>query len=104
MKIWKTRIVLLALIALFVTELSLAATKVEYDKQQTWNFRVMLDDQPIGSHKVRVNSSDGTIAVHTVANFDVRILFIPVYSYEQDAIANRAVVPARRPAADYLIR
>ena len=85
MKIWKTRIVLLALIALFVTELSLATTTAEYDKQQTWNFRVMLDDQPIGSHKVRVNSSDDTIAVHTVANFDVRILFIPVYSYEHEA-------------------
>ena len=88
MNIWKTRIVIATLITLFVTELSLATTMAQNGQQQTWNFRVMLDDQPIGSHKVRVDSSDGNIAVHTIANFDVRILFIPVYSYEHEAKEN----------------
>ena len=88
MNIWKTRILIATLITLFVTELSLATTMAQNGQQQTWNFRVMLDDQPIGSHKVRVDSSDGNIAVHTIANFDVRILFIPVYSYEHEAKEN----------------
>ena len=88
MKMWKTRIVILTLITLFLTEISLATTLAQNGKQQTWNFRVMLDDQPIGSHKVRVDSSEGNIAVHTIANFDVRILFIPVYSYEHEAKEN----------------
>lgn len=88
MNIWKTRILIATLITLFVTELSLATTMAHNGQQQTWNFRVMLDDQPIGSHKVRVDSSDGNVAVHTIANFDVRILFIPVYSYEHEAKEN----------------
>lgn len=85
MKTWKTHIVILTLFTLFLTELSLATTTAQNGKQQSWNFRVMLDDEPIGTHKVRVDSSDGNISVHTIANFDVRILFIPVYSYAHEA-------------------
>lgn len=54
---------------------------VNESQQQSWRFNVYLDDTPIGHHHVNIEHSDNQKTVHTVANFDVRFLFIPVYSY-----------------------
>jgi hypothetical protein len=59
----------------------MATTVQSDDIQQAWKFRVMLDDTPIGYHQVEVSREANRKMVHTQANFDVRILFIPVYSY-----------------------
>jgi hypothetical protein len=51
---------------------------------QSWKFRVLLDDTPIGYHEVRINRDSNRKTVHTQASFDVRFLFIPVYTYSHE--------------------
>lgn len=51
---------------------------------QSLNFKVWLDDMPIGYHRVSINKQANKKQIHTVANFDVRFLFIPVYSYAHE--------------------
>lgn len=46
-----------------------------------YRFRVLLDDRPIGSHVFSVRDEDGGRAVDIEADFDVRVLFVPVYRY-----------------------
>jgi len=84
MNTWLTKLVFIYAAALVFSEVSIAYTGSGKDTSESWNFRVMLDDTPIGYHRVNVNRIDNTKTVHTRANFDVRILFIPVYSYEHE--------------------
>jgi hypothetical protein len=51
---------------------------------QSWKFRVLLDDTPIGYHEVHINRDNNMKTVHTQASFDVRFLFIPVYTYSHE--------------------
>ncbi|MDJ0741294.1 MAG: DUF6134 family protein [Gammaproteobacteria bacterium] len=44
-------------------------------------FDVLLDEQPIGSHVFRFRDGGGERRVESRASFDVRVLFVPVYSY-----------------------
>jgi hypothetical protein len=46
-----------------------------------YRFRVLLDDRPIGSHVFRVRDDEAGRAVAIEADFDVRVLFVPVYRY-----------------------
>ena len=84
MNTWLRRLVFIYAAALVFSEVSIANTGPDKDTSESWNFRVMLDDKPIGYHKVNVDRIDNTTTVHTRANFDVRILFIPVYSYAHE--------------------
>jgi hypothetical protein len=84
MNTWLRKIVLIYAAVLMSSEVSIANTGTGKDAEESWNFRVMLDDTPIGYHKVNVNRMENTKTVHTRANFDVRILFIPVYSYKHE--------------------
>ncbi len=84
MNAWLRRLVFIFAASLMLSEVSIANTASDYAGSQSWKFRVMLDDTPIGYHKVSVNREDNQKMVHTQANFDVRILFIPVYSYEHE--------------------
>ena len=84
MNTWLRRLVLIYAAALVFSEASIANTGSGKDTSDSWNFRVMLDDTPIGYHRVNIDRVDNTKTVHTRASFDVRILFIPVYSYEHE--------------------
>ena len=84
MNTWLRKLVFVYAVALVFSEVSIANTGPGKDRSESWNFRVMLDDTPIGYHKVNVDRTDNIKTVHTRANFDVRILFIPVYSYEHE--------------------
>ena len=84
MNTWLRRLVLIYAAALVFSEASIANTGSGKDTSDSWNFRVMLDDTPIGYHRVNIDRIDNTKTVHTRASFDVRILFIPVYSYEHE--------------------
>lgn len=86
MKIWfrKLFIVILAAMALGEVSLALANTGASGQASGSWKFRVMLDDTPIGYHNVSVSREANRKTVHTQASFDVRFLFIPVYSYEHE--------------------
>ena len=81
---WLSRLVFVFLAAFTLSEVSIANTTVNTGSSKSWKFRVMLDDRPIGYHRVNVNKEQNRKTVHTQANFDVRILFIPVYSYDHE--------------------
>ena len=44
-------------------------------------FRVLLDDEPIGSHSFRITGDSLKRTIESDASFDVRVLFVPVFSY-----------------------
>ena len=72
-------------ISLFALNQPAFATSASHEAgHQSWKFRVLLDDTPIGYHQVRINRENNRKTVHTQASFDVRLLFIPVYSYSHE--------------------
>ena len=79
-----TKIFLVVFSSLSISNTSFATAAHSDDVQQSWNFKVLLDDKPIGYHQVRIDRDANRKAVHTKAEFDVRFMFIPVYSYVHD--------------------
>ena len=51
------------------------------NKQQTWYFKVFLDNKPIGYHEYRMTGNDDQYIMSIKAEFDVKFLFLSVYSY-----------------------
>ena len=84
MNTWLTKIVFTIGAALVLSEVSIANSTASGDVTKSWKFRVWLDDTPIGYHQVKINTEANRKTVHTQANFDVRFLLIPVYSYEHE--------------------
>jgi len=84
MSVFTARSIQILLFTLVVSTASLPLRASSQGMQQSWNFRVLLDDRPIGYHRVDIGSEANTITVHTQANFAVSFLFIPVYSYEHE--------------------
>jgi hypothetical protein len=84
MNAWRTKAIVV-LFAFFVLNSPGYASSVKHDAgDKSWKFRVLLDDTPIGYHQVSVNTENNRKTVHTQASFDVRFLFIPVYSYNHE--------------------
>ena len=50
-----------------------------------WNFRVYLDDKPIGYHRFTLNRQGDDSELKSEARFDVKVLFINAYRYVHDA-------------------
>ena len=58
-----------------------------YDSVTDYRFDVLLDEARIGSHAFRVERDrNGTRQVAIDAAFDVRLLFVPVYSYRHQNV------------------
>ena len=53
--------------------------------QDELTFMVSLDDRPIGTHRWRIVENGGRHVVESTAEFDVRILQVPVYRYRHRA-------------------
>lgn len=53
---------------------------------EEWNFRVYLDEKPIGYHEFDVEHRGDTVVVRTEAEFDVRILFLTAFSYRHENV------------------
>nr|WHW29717.1 hypothetical protein [uncultured bacterium] len=49
--------------------------------QARWEFKVFLDNREIGSHQFTVSEKSGRQLIETKANFDVKVLFVNLYSY-----------------------
>ena len=81
---WLSKLAFIILASFALSEVSIANITAKTGTSSSWKFRVMLDDTPIGYHRVKINREQNSKSVHTQANFDVRILFIPVYSYEHE--------------------
>ena len=52
---------------------------------RSWNFRVYLDNRPIGEHHFTMRSVGERREMHSSARFDVRVLLLNVYRYRHDA-------------------
>jgi hypothetical protein len=50
-----------------------------------YRYAVSFDDRPIGSHTFVIDRDGGTQRVRSRAEFDVKILFVPVYRYAHTA-------------------
>lgn len=54
--------------------------------ERSWQFDVLLDDEPIGQHRFELSrGADGHERVSSAANFDVRFLGIRLYRYRHEA-------------------
>lgn len=84
MNTWLSKVIFIFAAAFILSETSIANPSSPGDRQQSYKFTVMLDDTPIGYHYVNIEKDANRKAVHTVANFDVRLFFIPVYSYDHE--------------------
>jgi len=62
--------------------LACAAAQAE---TRSWNFRVLLDDRPIGQHQFRLVTNGETRELTSEAKFDVKVLFISAYRYQHEA-------------------
>jgi Domain of unknown function (DUF6134) len=70
--------VLLALPFLFYA-ISAGANALD---EQRWQFEVLLDDKKIGYHDFVVSDNGDTQTINMEAKFDVKLLFVKVFSYE----------------------
>lgn len=59
----------------------LSAGKVYATENQSWKFKVYLDEQEIGEHIFYVSKENNTKHVKIAADFNVNILFINAYNY-----------------------
>ncbi len=72
-------------IALLLAGLGLGAAADTGGKAGEWNFEVLLNDQPIGSHRFSVTGPATARKVASVADFSVKLLGLTVYRYHHEA-------------------
>lgn len=65
-----------------VPALALSATAAATGEPTDYAFRVLLDEREIGAHEFRIAHEGDREIVESRADFDVRLLFVNVYSYE----------------------
>lgn len=53
---------------------------------RTWNFRVLLDDRPIGEHLYTLRAAGDGLELRSAARFDVRVLLVNAYRYRHEAL------------------
>ena len=58
-----------------------ASANANLADQARWEFEVLLDEKRIGYHDFSVSEVDGVQTVTTEARFDVKLLFVNVFSY-----------------------
>ncbi len=70
------------LLLLISTLAAALGARADIDTDELYRFRVLLDDREIGRHEFRIDrDASGTERILIDADFDVRFLRIPVYSY-----------------------
>lgn len=55
-------------------------------KDESWDFRVFLDDKEIGTHRFDIAGSGAARTLTSKAHFNVRFLFVNAYTYEHEAV------------------
>lgn len=61
------------------------ASPVTQAPTDVWNFKVYLDDNPVGYHRFTVTNQPEQRKVHSEARFDVKLLMITAYTYVHEA-------------------
>jgi hypothetical protein len=66
--------------------LSVAQTPAESaPREDAWNFKVYLDETPIGFHRFTLSETEAGRKLRSEARFDVKFLIIKAYSYAHEA-------------------
>jgi len=73
---WMVKISGLGLLAMLLLSPSLALAN------QTWDFRVFLDEKEIGTHRFELIDRDGERELISKARMKVKLLFVTAYTYE----------------------
>lgn len=76
---------LLASIMVFGCMYQSASANSANPSEEQLAFNVYLDDRFIGNHEVRIVRNNNTKSVNVRADFDVRFMLIPVYSYNHES-------------------
>ncbi len=84
MRFWITNFLFIMFAASVFSEVSLASATTASDSDRSWRFTVWLDDTPIGYHQVKIERENNKKTVYIQADFDVRFLFLPIYSYQHE--------------------
>ena len=80
---YRITLAMLVCLAWFASPALLAETQVSADEQQQeWNFRVYLNDSPIGYHRFELSGDSRQRRLVTEADFKVRFLFVTAYRYQ----------------------
>jgi len=69
-----------------VTTATAATTAMEAKAAQAWNFRVFLDEAPIGRHSFTLRREGDESELRSEARFEVKLLFVTVYRYAHRAV------------------
>jgi len=70
------------LVALAGTLLSLSVVaEIQHAASSEWNFDVYIDDKKVGTHLFEVVGDGAERQVQSVADFKLKVFFVPAYSY-----------------------
>jgi steroid 5-alpha reductase family enzyme len=75
-----------ALLALMVLAPLFAGADALRADDADWRFRVFLDDREIGYHHFYLNEHDNESQLRSVANFELKLLFVRLFHYEHENI------------------
>lgn len=75
------RILAVFIVCAIVTAMSVPALASARTPAKTWEFEVLLDGTPIGSHRFALTDRDGGYQLDSEARFDVRFLFFNAFRY-----------------------
>ena len=78
------RLIAAHIILLLLISAQVHASLAASSENQSWRFRVFLDDSPIGYHHFKLKRDGDVQRLHINAEFDVSLFFINVYSYRHD--------------------
>lgn len=72
-------------VAVSLALLGATPSRAEAPTSGTWNFKVLLDGKPIGTHRFTLKSESGERVLKSVASFDVKVLGFTAYRYRHEA-------------------
>ena len=76
----------LACFALALTTTALHPSVIAAPEEHAWNFRVFLNDSPIGQHRFTLRRDGEDAELRSEARFEVKLLFISAYRYAHTAV------------------
>ncbi len=85
LKVFFKNILILCFLSIVNTAYASAA-KTASSTDDSWNFKVYLDDKEIGFHNFSRVHKEQHHEIYSSARFDVKFLFVNVYSYKHDNV------------------
>ena len=74
-------IALLAVLTLTAGTIPAATASLDQVDEKRWQFDVLLNDKPIGTHTFAVQENNDQLVLETEASFDVKFLFVTAFRY-----------------------